>query len=89
MVATLAFNFLFTLTASQCLAEEKIIKQEKISFERCLKVIATSQQKLEINPEINDVPNQRRTAVFALIDGTLKITCDGDKGIVTVSTNTN
>lgn len=70
-------------------AEEKIIQQEKISFEKCLNVITTSQDKLSISPEINDVSDQKRVAVFTLVDGTLTITCDGINGNVTVSTNTN
>ena len=70
-------------------AEEKIIQQEKISFEKCLKVITTSQDKLTVAPEITDVSDQKRIAVFTLVDGTLTITCDGVEGNVTVSTNTN
>ena len=70
-------------------AEEIIIQQEKISFEKCLKVITTSQDKLSIAPEINDVTEQKRIAVFTLVDGTLTITCDKTEGNVTVSTNTN
>lgn len=75
---------------SQVVAEEKIIQQaKKISFEKCLKVIATSQDKLSLAPEITDVSVQKRIAVFTLVDGTLTITCDGIVGNVTVSTNTN
>ena len=70
-------------------AEETIIQQEKISFEKCLKVIMTSEDKLSIAPEIVDVSDQKRIAVFTLADGTLTITCDGIEGNVTVSTNTN
>ena len=70
-------------------AEEKIIQQEKISLEKCLKVITTSQDKLSVAPEITDVSDQKRVAVFSLVDGTLTITCDGIEGNVTVSTNTN
>ena len=70
-------------------AEETIIQQEKISFEKCLKVITTSQDKLSVAPEITDVTDQKRIAVFTLLDGTLTITCDGIEGNVTVSTNTN
>ena len=62
---------------SNTAAEEKIIQQEKISFEKCLKVITTSENKLSIAPEIKDVSDQRRVAVFTLVDGTLTITCDG------------
>ena len=74
---------------SSVLAEEKIIQQEKISYEKCLKVITTSQDKLSVAPEIIDVSNEKRTAVFTLVDGTLTITCDGIEGNVIVSTNTN
>ena len=70
-------------------AEETIIQQEKISFEKCLKVIMTSQDKLSVAPEITDVSDQKRIAVFTLVDGTLTITCDGIEGNVTVSTKTN
>ena len=80
---------LLSATKSFLLAEEIIIQQEEISFDKCLKVITTSQDKLSITPEVNKLSDQKRVAVFTLIDGTLTITCDGQKGIVTVSTNTN
>ena len=70
-------------------AEETIIQQEKISFEKCLNVITTSQDKLSVAPEITEVSDQKRIAVFTLVDGTLTITCDEEKGNVTVTTNTN
>ena len=78
-----------SLLMSSAVAEEAIIQQEKISFEKCLKVITTSQDKLSVAPEITDVSDQKRIAVFTLVDGTLTITCDGIEGNVTVSTNTN
>ena len=74
---------------SKAAAEEKIIQQEKISFEKCLKVITTSADKLSIAPEIEDVSDQKRAAIFTLIDGTLTIVCDGQLGNVTVLTNTD
>ena len=74
---------------SNAAAEETIIQQEKISYEKCLNVITTSEDKLTIAPEIKDVFDQKRVAVFTLADGTLTITCDGEEGSVTVSTNTN
>ena len=80
---------LFIFTGSAVVAEETIIQQEKISFEKCVKVIATSESKLSIAPEIIDETDRTRIAVFTLIDGTLTITCDGEKGLVTVSTQTN
>ena len=74
---------------SNAMAAETIIQQEKISFEKCLKVITTSQGKLSVAPEVTDVSDQKRVAVFILVDGTLTITCDGIEGKVTVSTNTD
>ena len=74
---------------SSAMAEDIIIQHEKISFEKCLKVISTSQNKLSVAPEITDVSDQKRIAVFTLIDGMLKIKCDGEEGNVTVSTITN
>ena len=69
------------------LATEKIIQKEPISFERCLKVITTSEDKLSIAPKVTDVSEKNRVAVFTLTDGTLTITCDGEEGVVIVSTN--
>ena len=68
-------------------AEEKIIQEEKMAFDKCLNVITVSETKLLLAPKISEQSNQRRIAVFTLSDGTLTITCDGKKGIVTVSTN--
>ena len=67
----------------------KNLNLRKISFEKCLKVIMTSKNKLAIDPEIKDVSEKKRVAVFTLVDGTLTITCDRIEGNVTVSTNTN
>ena len=80
---------LTTFLMSYAVAEETVIQQEKISFEKCLKVIVTSENKLSIAPEIKDISDQRRIAVFTLVDGTLTITCDAIEGNVTVSTNAN
>ena len=82
-------GFIVLVFSSLVGAEETIIQQEKISFEKCLNVITTSQDKLSVAPEITDVSDHKRVAVFALVDGTLTITCDGTEGNVTVSTNTN
>jgi len=71
---------------SHAAAEETIIQQEEISFEKCLKVIAISENKLSIAPEVEDISDQKRIALFKLLDGTLKIICDGVDGTITVST---
>ena len=74
---------------SNVAAKETIIQQVKRSFEKCLKVITTSEDKLSVAPKVTDVSDQKRVAVFTLVDGTLTITCDGLEGNLTVSTNTN
>ena len=85
-----AIALLFQISfVSSATAEEIIIQKEKMSYEKCLKVITTSEDKLSIAPEINDVSDKKLIAVFTLLDGTLTITCDGAEGNVTVSTNTN
>ena len=71
------------------MAAERIIQEEKMSFEKCLKVISTSTDKLSIAPTISDISNQKRTAKFTLADGTLTIVCDGEKDLVTVFTKLN
>ena len=81
--------FLLFILGSLVIAEEKIIQHEALSFEKCLKVISTSEDKLSVAPEISNVSDEKRVAVFTLFDGKLTIMCDGDKGYVTVSTITN
>ena len=82
-------SFLWVNLVQSVFAGENIIQQEKMSFDRCLKVITTSESKLSIAPVIKDVSSDKRVAIFTLTDGTLSITCDGNKGLVTVSTAEN
>lgn len=81
--------FLFTFSPSPFLAEEKIIDEKKMSFDRCVNVIKVSIDKLSIIPEIINLSENKRSAVFTMSDGTLTITCDGDMELVTVSSETN
>ena len=76
---------LFSLLSSPILAEE-IIREENMPFDRCIDVINTSEDKLLLAPEISDLSSTKRVAVFTLSDGTLTITCDGDKNLVSVTT---
>ena len=80
---------IFLLNQPAFAADDKIIKEEVISFDKCLEVINTSENKLSIAPEINDLSAKKRIAVFTLVDGTLTITCDGEAGKIKVSTNTD
>ena len=81
--ARFVLSLMFITSASNlCFAEEKIIQKEKMSFEQCLKVISVSESKLSIAPKILDISKEKRIAVFSLIDGSLKITCDAEEQLV-------
>ena len=69
-------------------AEEKIIQQEKISFEKCIKIITVSQDKLSMLQRLRmfRIKSVRRLRTCRQHP---KITCDGIDGKVEVSTNTN
>ena len=85
----MALNLFLFINASAIVAEEKVIQKEELSFGKCLEVINTSANKLSIAPEVNDITNQRRVAIFTLVDGTLTITCNGKDNTIIVSTNMN
>ena len=85
LVATLLSICFVTSVKSQ----EIIIQQEKLSFEKCLEVISVSKSKLSVTPKITEKACQSRIAIFKLSDGTLKIICDSQQDLVTVSTKTN
>ena len=70
-------------------ADETIIQEEKISYMKCLSVIDISEGQLSIAPEISQVSDQIRVAVFGLSDGVLIITCDGSQGTIKVTTKVN
>lgn len=89
-VAKILFGLLALVGAiSPIAAEENIVQQETMSFERCLKVIETSETKLSITPEISEVSEKKRLAVFIVSDGKLVIDCDGKNSTVTVFTEKN
>lgn len=85
-----SFKFCITLALSCLLSSailaEEIIREENMPFNRCIEIINTSEDKLLIAPEISDLTSSKRVAVFALSDGTLTITCDGDKNLISVTT---
>lgn len=79
----------FSFSVKFAFADEIIIQREKMSFERCLNVIAVSEKKLSIAPKISPVSTNIHAAIFYLVDGQLKILCDGEKNIILVSTIEN
>ena len=82
-------TFIPAILGSILKAEENIVQKEEMTFEKCLKVIKTSEGKLSITPEIIEVAHDKRVALFTLSDGTLTITCNGADNLVIVSTNTD
>ena len=86
LALTLFLAVLKCFLASPLFSEEKIIQKENMSFERCLTVIEVSGDKLLLTPEVSNIDDKKREAVFKMADGYLKITCDGEKGLVIVST---
>ena len=79
------FSF-FCVVVFAVSAQEKVIQKEKNVFDRCLKVITVSADKLQIVPEISKLSEQNHTAVFSLTDGKLSINCDGINQLVIVTT---
>ena len=61
--------FYLSFQPRELFADEKIIQKEKMSFQKCLKVIEVSAEKLSIQPEISDSGNEKRIATFNLLDG--------------------
>lgn len=86
---TAVASFALAILFSPVIAGEKIIKEEEISFKKCLDIINVSADKLSIAPELIAESNKKHIAIFSLSDGTLKIVCDGEKNLVIVSTNDN
>ena len=70
------------------LQQKKKLFRKKRYHLRNVSVIVTSENKLSIAPEIEDVSDQKRVAVFTLTDGKLKSSVMGKREL-TVSTNSN
>ena len=86
LLKPLSTIFFLAFSSSVVWSKESVIQQQKMLFETCLEVIATSESKLSISPKISNISDQNRVAIFEMSDGSLKITCDGKKGLLTVST---
>ena len=84
-----AASLLFFSIVTTISAGEKIIQQETISFQKCLEVIKTSENKLSIAATTMNLSDQERVAIFTLTDGILKIICDGIENKITVTTDTD
>ena len=63
---------------------EEIIQHQEMNFSTCLTVIDNSEKKLSLVATITKKEEKYRQAEFVLVDGSLIIRCDGEKGTLTV-----
>ena len=67
------------------LKAETVIKEETLSFEQCLDVIATTSAQIAIEPRVTADRKNLKMVEYDLADGTLLILCDGKKERVRIS----
>ena len=67
------------------LSAETVIKEETLSFEKCLDVIATTSAQIAIEPRVTAHRKNLKIVEYDLADGTLLILCDGKKERVRIS----
>lgn len=70
---------------SYSVTAQTVIKQDKLSFERCLKVIYSTAEQIGAAPSITVDTEKRRVAEFLAPDGTVVIDCDRETEHVTIS----
>ena len=66
-----------------------IIQQETLTFDKCLGVIETATDRLNLTPQLTDEGANKKIALFELEDGILIISCDGNKNEIVVSSETS
>jgi hypothetical protein len=64
---------------------ETVIKEDRLSFEKCLDVIATTSAQIAIEPRVTADRKHLKIVEYDLADGTLLILCDGKKERVRIS----
>ena len=67
------------------LSAETVIKEETLSFEKCLDVIATTSAQTALEPRVTADRKNLKIVEYDLADGTLLILCDGKKERVRIS----
>ena len=80
----ITFSWIFYHSLITVAFGEEIIQHQEMIFSTCLTVIENSEKKLSLVAEITKKEENYRQAEFVLVDGTLIIRCDGDKGTLTV-----
>ena len=64
---------------------DNVVKEEIVSFDACLKIIAVTSEQIGLQPLFTVDEAQSKTAEFGAPDGTVVIACDGKAKKVTVS----
>ena len=67
------------------LEAETVIKEDTLSFEKCLDVIATTSTQIAIEPRVSADRKNLKIVEYDLVDGIWLILCDAKKQCVRVS----
>ena len=67
------------------LKAETVIKEDTLSFEKCLDVIATTSVQIAMEPRVSADRENLKIVEYDLADGILLILCDGKKQRVRIS----
>ena len=83
--SAICFSLGFVCLIAFPLSAETVIKEETLSFEKCLDVIATTSEQIAIEPRVTADRKNLKIVEYDLADGTLLILCDGKKQRVRIS----
>ena len=64
---------------------DTLIKEETLSFAKCLDVIAITSEQISIEPRVTVDRKNLKIVEYDLEDGILMISCDGKKQLVRIS----
>ena len=83
--SAICFSLGVTCLIAASLKAETVIKEETLSFAKCLDVIATTSAQIAIEPRVTTDRKNLKMVEYDLADGTLLILCDGKKERVRIS----
>ena len=83
--SAICFSFGVLCLIAFPLSAETVIKEETLSFEKCLDVIATTSAQIATEPRVTADRKNLKIVEYDLADGTLLILCDGKKERVRIS----
>jgi len=80
------FTIFFLCSIATPIFAKKILQQQELPFEVCLKVIETTSEKISVEPVVMINENDVRVVRYNLADGTMTIVCDRIQGELIVTT---